>query len=276
MATACAPLAALHLRIERLQGVRRRARVATAALAAAAVALIAWSLHAILVADTDWSRVTLAGVARAVGRFAALDVALLPELARPALDTALMATLGTLAGAVLALPVAWLGARNVTPAGGASYLLARGLMTISRSVHEIVWALLFVAAAGLGSLAGVLALAVRSVGFVSKTVAEAIEDVDPGPVEAMRAVGATRLQVLWYAILPQVVPVVLGNLVFEWDINVRRATIMGLVGAGGLGLALFRQMAASSSGGISAVVVVILALILLGEVASHHARKALV
>ena len=276
MATACAPLAALHLRIERLQGVRRRARVATAALAAAAVALVAWSLHAILVADTDWSRVTLAGVARAVGRFAALDVALLPELARPALDTALMATLGTLAGAVLALPVAWLGARNVTPAGGASYLLARGLMTISRSVHEIVWALLFVAAAGLGSLAGVLALAVRSVGFVSKTVAEAIEDVDPGPVEAMRAVGATRLQVLWYAILPQVVPVVLGNLVFEWDINVRRATIMGLVGAGGLGLALFRQMAASSSGGISAVVVVILALILVGEVASHHARKALV
>ena len=276
MATACEPLAALHLRIERLQGVRRRARVATAALAAAAVALVAWSLHAILVADTDWSRVTLAGVARAVGRFAALDVALLPELARPALDTALMATLGTLAGALLALPVAWLGARNVTPAGGASYLLARGLMTISRSVHEIVWALLFVAAAGLGSLAGVLALAVRSVGFVSKTVAEAIEDVDPGPVEAMRAVGATRLQVLWYAILPQVVPVVLGNLVFEWDINVRRATIMGLVGAGGLGLALFRQMAASSSGGISAVVVVILALILLGEVASHHARKALV
>ena len=276
MATACAPLAALHLRIERLQGVRRRARVATAALAAAAVALVAWSLHAILVADTDWSRVTLAGVARAVGRFAALDVALLPELARPALDTALMATLGTLAGALLALPVAWLGARNVTPAGGASYLLARGLMTISRSVHEIVWALLFVAAAGLGSLAGVLALAVRSVGFVSKTVAEAIEDVDPGPVEAMRAVGATRLQVLRYAILPQVVPVVLGNLVFEWDINVRRATIMGLVGAGGLGLALFRQMAASSSGGISAVVVVILALILVGEVASHHARKALV
>jgi len=276
MATACAPLATLHLRIERLQGVRRRARVATAAAVAGAVVLVAWSLHAVLVADTDWSRVTLAGVARAVGRFAALDVALLPELARPALDTALMATLGTLAGAVLALPVAWLGARNVTPAGGASYLLARGLMTISRSVHEIVWALLFVAAAGLGSLAGVLALAVRSVGFVSKTVAEAIEDVDPGPVEAMRAVGATRLQVLWYAILPQVVPVVLGNLVFEWDINVRRATIMGLVGAGGLGLALFRQMAASSSGGISAVVVVILALILLGEVASHHARKALV
>lgn len=276
MATACAPLAALHLRIERLQGVRRRARVATAAAVAGAVVLVAWSLHAIVVTDTDWSRVTLSGVARAVGRFAALDVAVLSELARPALDTALMATLGTLAGAVLALPVAWLGARNVTPAGGASYLLARGLMTISRSVHEIVWALLFVAAAGLGSLAGVLALAVRSVGFVSKTVAEAIEDVDPGPVEAMRAVGATRLQVLWYAILPQVVPVVLGNLVFEWDINVRRATIMGLVGAGGLGLALFRQMAASSSGGISAVVVVILALILLGEVASHHARKALV
>jgi phosphonate transport system permease protein len=276
MATACAPLAALHLRIERLQGVRRRARVATAAAVAGAVVLVAWSLHAIVVTDTDWSRVTLSGVARAVGRFAALDVAVLSELARPALDTALMATLGTLAGAVLALPVAWLGARNVTPAGGASYLLARGLMTMSRSVHEIVWALLFVAAAGLGSLAGVLALAVRSVGFVSKTVAEAIEDVDPGPVEAMRAVGATRLQVLRYAILPQVVPVVLGNLVFEWDINVRRATIMGLVGAGGLGLALFRQMAASSSGGISAVVVVILALILLGEVASHHARKALV
>jgi phosphonate transport system permease protein len=118
-------------------------------------------------------------------------------------------------------------------------------------------------------------MAVRSVGFLSKTVAEAIEDVDQGPIEAMRAVGATRLQILFYSILPQVIPVLLGNIVFEWDVNIRRSTVMGLVGAGGLGLVMYRQMAAYNYGGLSAVIVAILLLILLGEVGSHYARKAI-
>jgi phosphonate transport system permease protein len=146
-------------------------------------------------------------------------------------------------------------------------------MTLSRSIHEVVWGLIFVAAVGLGALAGVLAMAVRSIGFISKTVAEAIEDVHQGPVEAMRAVGGNRFQVLLFGILPQVLPVMVGNIIFEWDINVRRSTIMGLVGAGGLGLALHRQMAANHYGGIATVIFTILLLIALGEVVSYFARK---
>ena len=237
-------------------------------------AAVGWSVYVIVIADTDWARLAGASLGKSIGRFMEFDVALLPDLVDPAIDTALMATLASLLGLLLALPVAWLGAANITPLGKASYVFGRGLMTLSRSVHEIVWGLIFVSAVGLGALAGVLAMAVRSVGFISKIIAEAIEDVQPGPIEAIRAVGGNKLQVLLYGILPQVVPVVLGTVIFEWDINIRRSTIMGLVGAGGLGLVLFRQMAMANYGGVATVILAVLLLILLGEVVSHYARKA--
>lgn len=236
--------------------------------------VVLWSLQAILIGDTDWERISASGVADAAARFAQLDLRVLPELLAPALETLLMATLATLLGLILAVPVIWLGAANISPFGPATYAAGRLLMTLSRSVHEIVWGLVFVAAVGLGSLAGILAMAVRSIGFISKTVAEAIEDVDQKPIEALRAVGANKFQILWFGILPQVIPVFLGNVIFEWDVNVRRSTIMGLVGAGGLGLALHRQMVSYNFGGVAAVLLVILALIVAGEVASYYGRKA--
>ena len=110
-------------------------------------------------------------------------------------------------------------------------------MTMSRSVHEIVWGLIFVSAVGLGALAGVLAMAVRSIGFISKIIAEAIEDVDPGRSRRSAPSAAPSSRSCCSRILPQIVPVFVGNMIFEWDINIRRSTIMGLVGAGGLGLA---------------------------------------
>ncbi len=239
-------------------------------------AVVLWSIEAIVVGDTDWSRITPAGVWSAAMRFIAFDASILVSLWEPALETALMATLATLLGMVMAIPVAWLGAANISPLGRSTYLVGRMLMTVSRSVHEVVWGLIFVAAVGLGALAGVLAMAVRSIGFISKTVAEAIEDVNTGPVEAMRAVGANRFQVLMYGIVPQVLPVVIGNCIFEWDVNIRRSTIMGLVGAGGLGLALHRQMASYNYGGIATVIFVILLLIVFGELFSAWARKKVI
>jgi phosphonate transport system permease protein len=275
MAVLGAELIDIEAHVERITASRSRAWAIQVAVWTLGAALLAWAAMGILVGDTDWSRITSAGLVQSIARFGHVDFALLPSLIRPAVETVLMASLATLLGVVLALPVAWLGASNVTPLGRASYLFARAMMTLSRSVHEIVWGLIFVAAAGLGTLAGILAMAVRSVGFVSKTVAEAIEDVDQGPVEALRAVGAGRLQILIFAIVPQVIPLFLSNVVFEWDVNIRRSTIMGLVGAGGLGLALYRQMAAYNYGGVSAVVVVVLVLIVIGEVVSHHARSAI-
>jgi phosphonate transport system permease protein len=264
----------LDLRVDALVRARHRGQSQRMLLLAAIGAAVLASLYAIVIADTDWSRITGASLARSLGRFLEFDVSLVPDLVDPAIDTALMATLASLLGLFLALPVAWLGAANITPLGKTSYVIGRGLMTLSRSVHEIVWGLIFVSAVGLGALAGVLAMAVRSVGFISKVIAEAIEDVEPGPIEAVRAVGGTRLQILLYGIVPQVIPVILGTVIFEWDINIRRSTIMGLVGAGGLGLVLFRQMAMANYGGVATVIVAVLVLIVLGEVFSHYARKA--
>ena len=260
-------------RIAQLMVTRRRARLWRYGRNAVIIALVAWSVEAIVVGDTDWSRITLAGVAKAAWRFIDFDASILLSLWEPALETLLMATLATLLGMFMAIPVAWLGANNISPFGRVTYTIGRVLMTLSRSVHEVVWALVFVAAVGLGALAGVLAMAVRSIGFISKTVAEAIEDVKTGPIEAMRAVGANRFQVLMFGIVPQVLPVMIGNIIFEWDVNIRRSTIMGLVGAGGLGLALHRQMASYNYGGIATVIAVILVMIIFGEVVSHYARK---
>ena len=263
-------------RIEALAAARRRTRTLRYAVYLVVAAVVAWSVEAIVVGDTDWSRITLAGVAKAAWRFIDFDVSVLSSLWEPALETLLMATIATLLGMLMAVPVAWLGAINISPLGRTTYAIGRVLMTLSRSIHEVVWGLIFIAAVGLGALAGILAMAVRSIGFISKTVAEAIEDVRPGPVEAMRAVGGNRFQVLMFGIVPQVLPVIIGNLIFEWDVNIRRSTIMGLVGAGGLGLALHRQMASYNYGGIATVIFVILLLIVFGEIFSAWARKRVI
>ena len=266
----------LDVRVADIAAGRRRTRTERYAVYFGIFAVVIWSIYAIVIADTDWDRILNGSLLTTLGRFLEFDYKLIPELIEPTIETIVMATLATLAGLVLAIPVAWLGASNITPLGRSSYLFGRFLMTMSRSVHEIVWALIFVSAVGLGALAGVLAMAVRSVGFISKTIAEAIEDVDPKPIEAIRAAGGNHFQILLYAILPQIVPVFLGNMIFEWDINIRRSTIMGLVGAGGLGLALFRQMANFNYGGISTVILAVLSLILFGEVVSYYARRAVI
>ena len=263
-------------RIEALATARRRDRLWRYLRYGLVAFIVGWSVEAIVVGDTDWSRITLQGVATSAARFLDFDASILADLWEPALETVLMATIATVLGALMAIPVEWLGAANISPLGRLTYMTGRTLMTLSRSVHEVVWGLVFVAAVGLGALAGVLAMAVRSIGFISKTVAEAIEDVNKGPVEAMRAVGANRFQVLMFGIVPQVLPVVIGNVIFEWDVNIRRSTIMGLVGAGGLGLALHRQMASYNYGGIATVIFVILVLIVLGEWFSSWARKRVI
>jgi phosphonate transport system permease protein len=274
--SAVLPIGGHAERIAQLDASRRRARIWRYLRYALITLVVGWSVEAIVIGDTDWSRISAAGVASAAWRFIDFDATILLSLWEPALETVLMATLATLLGALMAIPVAWLGANNISPLGRFTYYVGRVLMTLSRSVHEVVWGLVFVAAVGLGALAGVLAMAVRSIGFISKTVAEAIEDVNKGPVEAMRAVGANRFQVLMFGIVPQVLPVIIGNVIFEWDVNIRRSTIMGLVGAGGLGLALHRQMAAYNYGGIATVIFVILLLIVFGELFSAWARRKVI
>ncbi len=238
---------------------------------------IAWCVNGTIIEDTDWSRIGgRNGVFASIGRYLSLDIGLLPELIVPTLETFMMACVGTVLGCFLSLPVAWLGAANVTPSKTILYPLGRFLMVLSRSVHEIVWALIFVSAVGLGALPGILAIAMRSIGFISKITAEAIENIDAKPIEAIRAVGGNQFQVMYFGILPQIYPVVLATVIFEWDINIRRSAVMGLVGAGGLGLLFFRQMNSFNYGGVTMVILAILLLIVLGEVISHFLRKAVI
>ncbi len=196
---------------------RRQNRYAKGAFYALLLIMVAWSVKITVIEDTDWARIgSLGKVIEAANRFFGIDFSLFPSLIGPTIETLMIACLGTLLGVLLCIPAAWFGAHNITPYKPVTYPLARLMMSLSRSIHEIVWALFFVAAVGLGALAGVLALAVRSIGFIAKMSAEAIEDIDPGPVEAIRATGGNGFQVVIYGILPQVLPQVLSVIVFEW------------------------------------------------------------
>ena len=262
-----------HLQ-ERIDARRKRQHMLQIAISLGAFVIVLWSVKVIIINDTDWERMgSFANILETIGRFFDLDFTLIPHLGVPIVETFIMACLGTVLGLVISLPVAWFGAYNITPSKKIFYPLGRLLMTISRSIHEIVWALLFVSAVGLGALPGILAIAMRSVGFISKMIAEAIENIDTKPIEAIRSVGGNSFQVLYYGIIPQIKALVLGTIIFEWDINIRRSAVMGVVGAGGLGLTFFRQMGMYNYGGITVVIIAILALILLGEIVSHMVRK---
>jgi len=237
--------------------------------------LVAWSIEVTVIADTDWERIgSVANVLESLHRFAGIDWDLFPTLLKPAIETFMIACLGTLLGVILCIPAVWFGALNITPFKPITYPLARLMMTLSRSIHEIVWALFFVAVVGLGAMAGIFAIAVRSVGFIAKMTAEAIEDIDRGPVDAIRAVGGNGFQVMLYAILPQVLPQMLSVIIFEWEINIRRSAILGLVGAGGLGLVFFRQLNTFNFPGVTTVIITILGIILIGELVSYFVRRS--
>jgi phosphonate transport system permease protein len=263
--------------VERIIARRSRSRTVRGLIYFVVFVLVVWSVETTIVSDTDWERIGSVGnVLEQVAQFIGIDWRLVPSLVQPAIETIMVATLGTLLGVVLCVPATWFGALNITPFTPVTYPLARLMMTLSRSVHEIVWALFFVAAVGLGALAGVLAIAMRSIGFIAKISAEAIEDLDPNPVEAIRAVGGSEFQVFIYAILPQVLPVIISVVIFEWEINIRRSSILGLVGAGGLGLVFFRQLNTFNYHGVTTVILAILILILFGEIVSYFVRKAII
>jgi phosphonate transport system permease protein len=265
------------LTVDDVVRIRQRRNRARFVLFLIALVLVMWSIQVTVIEDTDWERIgSVSQIMADVSRFIGIDFQLIPNLLGPALETFMIATMGTLLGVIICIPAIWFGALNVTPVKLITYPLARIMMTLSRSVHEIVWALIFVSAVGLGALAGVLAIAARSLGFIAKISAEAIENIDPKPVEAIRAVGGNNLQVMLFAILPQVMPVIVGVVIFEWEINIRRSAVLGLVGAGGLGLVFFRQMNTFNFPGVTTVILAILVLILLGEVASYYSRKALI
>lgn len=196
------------------------------------------------------------------------------KLWRALFDTINIATLGTLLAVLASIPLAFLAARNTTPHRTLRHA-ALLVIVFSRSVNSLIWALLLVSVLGPGLLAGILAIAFRSVGFVSKLLFEAIEEINPRPIEALTSTGATKLQVTSYGIVPQIMPAFVGTAVYRWDINIRESTIVGLVGAGGIGLQLDAAIASLQWARASTIFVMILLLVVVSEAVSAQARKAI-
>lgn len=169
----------------------------------------------------------------------------LREAAPKMLETVYLALIGTALSIAFAIPLSFLGARNLMSGGPllrVLYGLTRGLFTVLRSVEVLIFAVIAVAAVGIGPFAGVLALAIHGIGAVGKLYSEAIESIEHGPIEAIRSTGANDLQVVVYAVVPQVVPQFIAFTLYRWDINVRMATVIGLVGGGGIGYQLIQYM----------------------------------
>lgn len=199
---------------------------------------------------------------------------------RPGVHDALMetlhiATLGTLLSIVLALPLGLLAAKNVTPVPVLNYF-AKLLLVASRSVNSLVWALLFIAVFGPGALAGMLAIAFRSIGFVGKLFAEACEEANRGSIEALRAAGAPWASVLRYGYWPQVKPAFWALALLRWDINVRESSVLGLVGAGGIGVALNTAMNLFQWDRVAIVLIAIFSVVIIAEVIVTQIRKRLI
>jgi phosphonate transport system permease protein len=203
------------------------------------------------------------------------DASNLATILEVLVETVNIATIATGAGVLLSLPVAYIAAQNTTP-NLATLWLGRVILVTSRSVNTIIWALLFVAIFGPGALAGILAITFRSVGFLGKLMGEAIEEIDRRPVEALEATGASKAKVILYAIVPQVLPAFWAVSILRWDINIRESTVLGLVGAGGIGLVLQGAIDTFNWQEAATILLAILALVIIGEFVSAWLRRQII
>jgi phosphonate transport system permease protein len=215
-------------------------------------------------------------VADLLARMWPIDLAYYPRGVHAALmETIHIASLGTLLSLVLALPIGLLAAHNLCPWTPVN-LLAKLILVSSRSVNSLVWALLFVGIFGPGALAGTLAIAFRSIGFVGKLFGEALEETNHGPIEALDAAGAPALSRLTFGYWPQVKPAFWSIALFRWDINVRESAVLGLVGAGGIGLELNAAITQLYWTQVSLMLLVIIGTVILGEWVSAKVRHAII
>jgi len=200
------------------------------------------------------------------------DFSNIADWVEPLVDTLAMSIAGTAIAVSFSVLLGFLAARNTTP-----HLLVfhvtRTLLNALRSVPELIMGIIFVAAVGFGALPGVLALGLHSIGMVGKFFAEAIEHVDEAPVEAARASGATSFQVLYHAVLPQVMPQFADVSIYRWEYNFRASTVMGMVGAGGIGFELMGSLRIMQYQEVSAILIVILVMVTLVDGLSGRLRK---
>ena len=214
------------------------------------------------------------GMADLIWRAIPPDFSRLPSTFWPTLQTVDIALFGTMVGIVIALPLALLAAANMTPSRYV-YYGARGIIGFTRAVPDLVWALLFVTAVGLGPFPGGLALGVHSVGMLGRLFAETIEQMDMAPIEALELTGARRIQVFRHGIIPTILPALLGISLYRLDENIRSSLVLGFVGAGGIGFQLLTAMNLFQYQEVSLLLIIIFVIVLAAERISAALRERL-
>jgi phosphonate transport system permease protein len=237
-------------------------------------ALLAWSwgpteMRKITSLVTDWRNMAEFGAGFLRPNFHDWDA-----YAWEMVETVQIAVWGTALAVFFGIPFAILASANICPQWVVQPV--RRLMDACRAINEIVFALLFVVAVGLGPLAGVLALAVHNIGIIAKLFSEAVEAVDPRPVEGIRATAATRLQEVIFGVVPQVMPLWSSYTLYRFETNVRSATVLGIVGAGGIGHSLYENIRSFHYSETAAIVIIVVVTVMLIDLVSARIRKALV
>jgi phosphonate transport system permease protein len=237
--------------------------------------VLAYLVAVVLTVDVNWAR---------VAQGAERSTRLLSDFLNPdftsrwrdirigILESLTMTVVATVVGVVLAIPVSLGAARNIAPLP--IYLLCRAYITLARTFPEVIIAIIFVVAMGFGPFAGFLTLAFASIGFIAKLMAEDIEDIDEAQLEAIRATGGSWGQIIMYGVVPQVMPRFLGLSMYRLDINFRESTILGIVGAGGIGATLTTAMSRYEFDSAGAILMIIIAIVLVLEYASGMVRTA--
>jgi phosphonate transport system permease protein len=238
------------------------------------IALLAWSwgpveMHKTTALITDWQN-----MAQFASGFLKPNFVEWKRYVLEMIETVQIAIWATALAVIIGIPFAILASANVCPQWVVQPV--RRLMDAFRSIHEMIFALLFVVAVGLGPVAGVLALAVHNVGVIAKLFSEAVEAIDPRPVEGIRATGASRLQEVIFGIIPQVLPLWSSYALYRFDTNVRSATVLGIIGAGGIGQSLYENMRSFQYSDTSAIILIVIATIVIIDVLSALLRKLLV
>ncbi|MCZ0928244.1 phosphonate ABC transporter, permease protein PhnE [Vreelandella janggokensis] len=224
--------------------------------------------------EVDWERVA-EGAGRAVnflGAFMQPDfVSRYDDIVAGLLESLTMTLTSTVIGVLLAIPVGLGGARNIAPLP--IYTVCRAIIAVSRTFQEVIIAILFVVMFGFGPFAGMITLAFATIGFMAKLLAEDIEDLDWRQVEAVRSTGASWWQTMNHAIQPQVMPRLIGLSMYRLDINFRESSVIGIVGAGGIGATLNTSLSRYEYDTSAAILLIIIAIVLLCEYASSHVRR---
>ena len=225
-----------------------------------------------------WQRV-LSGLQRNIPPlwrgFTNPETEILPLALTAMMETFYMAVLGTLLGGVLAFGISFVAARNLL-GGTAQAAPGKALLVAIRTFPEILLAIIFVAAVGPGPTAGIMAMGIHSIGFLGKIFSDVIEGIDPGPLEAIRASGGNSVHVFLFAVVPQVLPEFLSYVLYRFEINLRAASILGLVGAGGIGGPLIQRLQFRRWDEISMLLIVMIAFVIVVDAVSSRIRRRLV